>query len=126
MRIKSQNSKDVTSKLASGPKKFEFTLDLSVLKSVAGNKVSEKIFNQAKITANDLLAGIYFSTAKFVSELEESSDSDAKKYLRCLESSESCTYVYWGCGSCGGDWARVDAYCGSGGSEPDYSWCELC
>ena len=39
----------------------------------------------------------------------------------------SCTYQYWGCGSCSGDQARVDAYCSSsGGSQPDYSWCEQC
>lgn len=38
-----------------------------------------------------------------------------------------CSYVYWGCGSCGDGGARVDAYCtSSGGSQPDYSWCEAC
>lgn len=46
-----------------------------------------------------------------------------------LESSaklENCSYVYWGCGSCPGGGARVEAYCGNGGSQPDYSWCESC
>jgi hypothetical protein len=39
---------------------------------------------------------------------------------------DNCSYVYWGCGSCGEGSARVDAYCGSGGSQPDFSWCEAC
>lgn len=39
---------------------------------------------------------------------------------------ENCSYVYWGCGSCPSGGARVDAYCGNGGSQPDYSWCESC
>lgn len=46
--------------------------------------------------------------------------------ISVLSTSESCTYEYYGCGSCGGDDAYVLAYCGSGGSEPDYWWCESC
>lgn len=41
-------------------------------------------------------------------------------------STSVCTYVYWGCGSCAGGAARVDAYCTSGGAEPDFSYCESC
>jgi hypothetical protein len=42
---------------------------------------------------------------------------------------DECTAVYHGCGSCNSDGrqgARVDFYCGSGGSAPDYSVCEAC
>jgi hypothetical protein len=39
---------------------------------------------------------------------------------------DDCTYVYYGCGSCGGNSAVVAAYCGGGGADPDYWWCEPC
>ncbi|HEY0501881.1 MAG TPA: hypothetical protein VGD42_00170 [Lysobacter sp.] len=40
---------------------------------------------------------------------------------------DECTYVYSGCGSCADGGAKVEAYCSSsGGSRPDFSWCEPC
>lgn len=39
---------------------------------------------------------------------------------------DECTYVYYGCGSCGEGYAVVEAYCTSGGSQPDFRWCEAC
>jgi len=42
---------------------------------------------------------------------------------------DSCTAVYHACGSCdvhGQTGALVEYYCGSGGSAPDHSVCELC
>ena len=38
-----------------------------------------------------------------------------------------CTYVYYGCGSCGDGLALVEVYCSStGGPQPDGQWCEVC
>lgn len=55
-------------------------------------------------------------------ELSESGVAKAGEHLR----KDDCSYVYWGCGSCADGGARVDAYCGDGGSQPDFSWCEAC
>lgn len=57
--------------------------------------------------------------------LDELKSYDDRKFLMHEDSFE-CSYVYWGCGSCGADAAQVAAYCGGGGSEPDYSFCEAC
>lgn len=109
-----------------GDKKMEFTVNFKAIRLAQGTMISEKLLNTAKESSNDFLTMMYLSVSKFISELEKSDDANAKSFLSCLESSDSCSYVYWGCGSCGGDGARVDAYCGSGGSQPDYSWCEQC
>ncbi len=55
-------------------------------------------------------------------EMESLKSAEVSKHF----AAETCSYVYWGCGSCGEGGARVDVYCGSGGSQPDFSWCEAC
>ena len=42
------------------------------------------------------------------------------------EPTGKCVYVYRACGSCPNDEALVEAYCGAGGPEADFSWCEPC
>lgn len=68
--------------------------------------------------AQSLLDGIH---AK-LQELRRNKSATVDAHLR----SDECSYVYWGCGSCPDGGARVDAYCSSGSSEPDMSWCEGC
>lgn len=37
-----------------------------------------------------------------------------------------CQKVFLACGTCSDDRAKVEVYCGSGGAEPDYYYCEPC
>ncbi|CAM1357802.1 hypothetical protein [Tenacibaculum xiamenense] len=125
MRIKSENSKLPHINLEKGKKKLEITINFDNLLKTKKD-LNLRLFETAREVKNDFLAGIYFSFGKFIQEIQNSNEEKAKSFINCLNKSDSCTLVYWACGSCGGNWALVDAYCGSGGSEPDYSFCELC
>ena len=125
MRIQNENFKPTNGLASTGEKKIELIINFDSLK-VSDSLLEERLFETAKITNNDFLSNIYFSFGKFIQSLKGTEEKEDKSFLECLNANNSCTLVYWSCGSCGGDWARVDAYCGSGGSEPDYSFCELC
>ena len=43
-----------------------------------------------------------------------------------IGASDQCTVVNHGCGTCANGGALVEYFCGSGGSEPDYTRCENC
>lgn len=68
--------------------------------------------------------------AKELAAFRSSSDKKAQDFVAAAHAAGECTRVYNGCGSCtscGKELcARVDFYCGSGGSEPDFSICEVC
>ncbi|WP_394970359.1 hypothetical protein [uncultured Croceitalea sp.] len=128
MKIINESAEIITPQKIEGSKKFEFTLHLNNVKGKSDDKLSEKIRRVAGEFSNEFVSKSYVSVANLIEQLENSDDSQAKSFLSCLKSSETCTYVYWGCGSCSGGRARVDAYCdgGGGGSQPDYSRCESC
>lgn len=79
-------------------------------------KINWATLNDAPPFIRDTAAGLKEALGKATISADE----------RAACSTGDCTYVWWGCGSCGDGAARVDVYCGSGGSEPDYSYCEAC
>lgn len=105
------------------------TLKINMIEFVDSGEglLSKKVMNFGLESENPLKFSLLTGFAKFISEIEKSNLDNDKTFLNKLMSADECTYVYWGCGSCGDNHCRVDVYCNSsGGSTPDYSYCELC
>ena len=122
MRIKSENAIKKTDSQQKGEKVFEFTLNLKDIRTLNGSTLSEKLFNEAKKNSNEFLSNVYFSVAKLLEQLKNEEDEQAKSFLSCVSSSDGCTWVWYACGSCQGNYALVEAFCPEG----DYQWCEKC
>jgi hypothetical protein len=110
------------------PQVYNVTKQINPKKCEATAKPSEPIFKveinwaeyqpDGKHPAQSLLDKAYKKRKELT--------NDKALALEPTSQSNSCTYVYWGCGSCPDGGAKVDAYCSDGGSQPDYSWCESC
>jgi hypothetical protein len=120
MRIKSQNAVLNPEKVVKGERLFEFTLNLKEIRLHKGDNLLEKLLNASKKMSNEFLSKVYLSIAEHLKEIK--SDESALKHLSCIETSDSCTYVWYACGSCTESLALVEAYCPEG----DYAWCEQC
>ena len=102
-------------------------IGISSFKSSKGD-LAKQIRETAEHHKDVFLGNVYDSLANHIESLEESKESIDTEKLSKFSNATSCRYVYWGCGGiCGEDGARVDGYCdSSGGSDPDYWYCESC
>ena len=128
MLLKTKNARILDEKTKVGGKPLlTFQINLEQLKLSEGKSLGEKAMSFALETESSVKFSMFSALAKFITEIEKSEQDNDRKFLECLNSANDCTYVYWGCGSCGDNYCRVDVYCDSSGSgTPDYSYCELC
>lgn len=88
------------------------------------NKIAEM-----KIDLSALRAGACAGSLLAGTELQRFIDKPelvAEELRKVLRENDECTVVYYGCGSCENNGARVEYYCSSGASQPDYVSCEAC
>jgi len=124
MNNQNKNLENPSKEYQEGKKKLEITIYLSDMNSLTEKSLADRLTVMSKKADNEVLSTIYKSLANTVTNLEESEELQAKSFVSCLDSSQSCTVVYYACGmyGCASNYGRVEYYCSSG----NYATCERC
>jgi hypothetical protein len=97
------------------------------LKELKGQTLAERLEYASGHYGDTMVGKAARALATHVRDMSRLKSDQTDAALTKLANASTCTSVYWGCGSCGVEFARVDVYCdSSGGSSPDYSYCSAC
>lgn len=85
-------------------KQFDSLVDIKInLEQIKsdGKTLSEKLYNESKITSSALASAVYLALAKHFENLESKNDEKTINFLTCMSSSNVCHTHTYSCGSCG-------------------------